>query len=94
MKDNEGDLRFNVTTRKHPKKNPVQYEFQTIEEIFDSLTVENYKRFLRDFRKGIEISVHMREVVIHLSNEQLKAEQKETIDNTALKMKTFTWIDD
>jgi len=85
-KEKEGKILIGISKR-NPKPNAPKYEIETIEQLFNILTKENYKRFLKDFEKGIEVCLSIRDIS--------KAIGKTVkIDNNQCSMKKFTWTDD
>ena len=76
--------------KKNPKKNPKQYELKTVQDIFSILNDKNINKFMREFKKGMELGIALRE----LSKTLVEPIEGIEIDNNILKMPSFTWIDD
>jgi hypothetical protein len=66
------------------KEKSKQYEIITVQDIFSILTDKNINKFMREFKQAMKIGIALREITKALD---LK-------DNDALKMPSFTWIDD
>jgi len=76
--------------KKNPKKNPKQYELTTVQDIFSILNNKNINKFMREFKKGMELGIALRE----LSKTLVEPIEGIEVDNNILKMPSFTWIDD
>lgn len=73
--------------KKNPKPDAPCYEIRTIKEMFDILTEDNYKKFLRELKKTIELRFAIMEILNHSVGKH-----DETKEN--LETDTFIWIDD
>jgi hypothetical protein len=72
-----------------------QYEFRTVSEIFDALTKENINRFFRDFKTGMSVSVHMRDLTVAIAKDLATKDGVELPElGKVIEMPSFTWIDD
>ena len=80
-------------TKKHPKPDAPKYEIETIEDMFKILTLKNYKRFLKDFRTMIEVSLNTREILNGISKEVGKSKFPNEQPIT-WAVKKYSWIDD
>lgn len=78
-----------VVKRKDPKPNAPEYHIETIEQLFEMLTDENYQRWLKDFRQTIELKLSLDKTMKLIA----ESEKVETGVHP-LKVKTYTWVDD
>jgi hypothetical protein len=86
---NTKESKFSLEIKKNnPKPNAPQYDIKTIKELFEILTEENYKRFLKAFKESIEIKLELNKVIESMSK------GKGQINIDVLKIESFTWIDD
>lgn len=74
---------------KNPKPGAKQYRIETVQDLFDMLTEENFSRFFKEFKQGMKVAVQFRE----LTKAVCKAQGHE-VNDSVLKMPAFTWIDD
>jgi hypothetical protein len=99
MSKNDYGLHLDKIKKRKLKKGETdypQYEFKTIEDIFNALTPENMNRFFKDFKTAMAASVHLRELTYLIAKEKVKKEgvELEMKPQDAIKMPSFTWIDD
>lgn len=87
-KNKSGDIEYSLQ-KKNPKPNAPRYKLKTVEDIFEILTEENYKRFLKDFEILIESHLAMRILVKEVA-------KSEDIPSDLFRplLKDFIWIDD
>lgn len=72
----------------NPKKNPVSYNIETLQDIADCITNENYEGFLVDFEACLLSVLLMKSTIKGLVDEG------KIPDDTKVEFPKFTWIDD
>lgn len=81
--DNESELRFSLTKRE-PKENAISYEIETMQDIFDAVTVDNIDKFLDEF------GVILRSVILA----KYIAQQRNPEALKSMKFGKVVWTDD
>lgn len=99
MENNHFGFKLNKIKKRKLKKggqNYPEYDFTTVQEIFDALTPENMNRFFKSFKTMMSVSVYMREAVVSVAKEKALSDGVEIVDapNEVIKMSSFKWIDD
>lgn len=82
-KEDEAELVFSIT-KNNPKENAISYEIETMQDIFDAVTVDNIDKFLDEF------GVILRSVILAKYIAQEK--NPESLKN--MKFGKVVWTDD
>jgi hypothetical protein len=87
MKELEAEIKMSFMN-KDPKENAISYKLETIQDIADCITYENYKSFLHDFELALQSLLLTR----MLLEESIK--KGEAPKDAKVKLPSITWIDD
>lgn len=79
MENNE--IKFRIQ-KKNPKKNPIEYKLETLQDIFDATNNKNVNKFLREFKICLTAGFLIRELN-NIEN-----------PNTKVDFHSLKWIDD
>lgn len=84
----DGKFGIRIENRKRkPKKNPVEYELRTIDDLFKIVTPENANRLFKDLKKAALSKYHINKIIDTIAGANNVAEFD-------VKTERFIWIDD
>lgn len=81
--ENKEELIFRIT-KNNPKENAISYEIETIQDIFDAVTIDNIDKFLDEF------GVVLRSVILA----KYIAQEKDPESLKNMKFDKVVWTDD